>query len=415
MLELYFQDTDTIKRFRRGEFGRYMDLYARDLKESEYSAQTAQQHIRFVEDFGRWLKYSRIDITEATSRHIEKYIAYRDRNQQRTKCTGILTALKRILRLVGAAGDPSSQVSQKNRSSVDKILDEFDHYLLQDRGLAQATSRYYCDYARKFLKDRFKNLAVELSLLTTKDVLNFVRKEAHLRSAKTAKQMITSLRVFFRYARYRGFIDLDLEACVPIVPNWSKPDIPRWISQDKIKSILSQCRRDRATDRRDYAILLLLARLGLRSCEVANLKLEDIDWTAGHITVRGKGKKISKMPLPTDVGEAIASYLKDGRPTKGTSRNVFLRSRAPFAGFTTFHGITALVARAIMRSGVDTPRKGTHQFRHGLAVEMIKRGASLSEIGEVLRHANIETTFIYAKVDMIALRSIALAWPGGDQ
>lgn len=415
MLEFYFQDTDTIRRLRRGQFGPFMDTYASELKEASYSYQSAQQHLRLVEGFGKWLKYSRIDIKQATSQHIEKYIAYRNRNQQRTKFTGILTALKRILRIVGSADVAGGGLLQDKRTPVEQVADEFDQHLLQNRGLAQATTRYYRENARKFLKDRFNNGAVDLALLSTKDVLNFVRKNVRSQNTKQAKLLITSLRSFFRFAKYRGYIVLDLEACVPTVPNWSKTEIPRWISQEKIKSILSQCKRNTTTGRRDYAILLLLARLGLRSSEVANLKLEDIDWREGYITVKGKGRKTSKMPLPADVGEAIASYLKDGRPKKGNSRNVFLQRRAPFNGFNTFYGISAVISRAIVRSGIETSRKGAHQFRHGLAVQMLKRGASLAEIGEVLRHVSPDTTTIYAKVDMDSLRTISLPWPGGEK
>jgi site-specific recombinase XerD len=409
MLEFYFQDTDTIRRLRKGLFGKFMDSYASELKEAGYSYQSAQMHIRLVEGFGGWLRYSKIDMHRVNSSHIEKYICYRNRKEQQTKSTGILTALKRILRLVATTQLSSGEVRTDNRTPAEKIAEEFDLYLVRDRALTQATTRTYGDYAKKFLKYRFKTGGVDLSLLRTKDVLDFVRKSAGLQGTRRAKLLVTSLRSFFRFAKHRGYITLDLEACVPTVPNWSKTEIPRALSEEKVKTILSQCKRNTTTGRRDYAILLLLARLGLRAGEVARLRLDDIDWKEGQITVQGKGRKMCQMPLPADVGEAIASYLKDGRPRR-ESRVLFLQRRAPFDRGINISGV---VARAIARSGVETSRKGAHQFRHGLAIQMLKRGASLSEIGEILRHASVDTTTIYAKVDIESLRSLALPWPGG--
>jgi len=169
-----------------------------------------------------------------------------------------------------------------------------------------------------------------------------------------------------------------------------------------------------AVGRRDYAILLLLARLGLRSGEVAGLGLEDIDWKNGFFSVVGKGGCSSQLPLPADVGNAIAAYLKNGRPGLSVSRRLFLRARAPAVGFTSM-AVRDVVKRALGRAGIDSPRKGAHQFRHALATGMLNRGASLSEIGELLRHQSPDTTRIYAKVDLASLRALAMPWPGGGR
>ena len=166
--------------------------------------------------------------------------------------------------------------------------------------------------------------------------------------------------------------------------------------------------------RRDYAILLIVARLGLRAGEIKTLTLEDLDWQEGLITVLGKAGRYSQMPLPADVGEAIADYLQHGRPTV-SSRCLFLRTRAPAGGFKSKCGVGSIVQHTLTRAGVDAPRKGTHQFRHGLASQMLRQGASLSEIGELLRHRSPQTTAIYAKVDLASLATLALPWPGGAQ
>ena len=176
--------------------------------------------------------------------------------------------------------------------------------------------------------------------------------------------------------------------------------------------MLASCNRKSAIGRRDYAILLLLARLGLRAGEVATLTLEDFDWEAGQLTVRGKGDRNTQLPIPADVGKAIAAYLKDGH-TRSKNRSVFLRAQAPAVGLKNSRSVGLIVEKALARAGINCRRKGAHQFRHTLATEMLRHGASLAEIGEVLRHRNPQTTAIYAKVDLASLRTLALPWPGG--
>jgi site-specific recombinase XerD len=188
--------------------------------------------------------------------------------------------------------------------------------------------------------------------------------------------------------------------------------IPRAIPPDQVRQLLASIKRHTAVGRRDYAILLLLARLGLRSGEVAFLQLEDIDWKAGRLSVQGKSGRRTDLPLPADVGRAIAAYLRRGRPTS-TSRRVFLRARAPIRGFLTQSAIGSIVKHRLEHAGIVAPAKGAHQFRHALATGMLRQGASLSEIGEVLGHRHPDTTRIYAKVDLDGLRKLALPWPGG--
>jgi site-specific recombinase XerD len=193
------------------------------------------------------------------------------------------------------------------------------------------------------------------------------------------------LRSFLRYARYRGEVKLDLAAAVPIVPIWSMSSIPRAIEADQIRPLLASIDRNTAMGRRDYAILLLLARLGLRSSEVAFLELDEIDRKAGQLSVRGKSGQRSDLPLSTEVGKAIAAYLRYGRPPS-SSRRVFLRAKAPIRGLLGAQAISSLVRHNLVRAGIQAPTHGAHQFRHGLATEMLRQGASLGEIGELLGH-----------------------------
>jgi len=214
--------------------------------------------------------------------------------------------------------------------------------------------------------------------------------------------------------RYRGDVTSDLAAAVPIVANWSLSSIPRAIGRDEVSRLLASIDRDTPIGCRDYAMILALARLGLRSSEVVALDLDDIDWVAGEIRVVGKNGQRNHLPMPADVGEAIADYLRKSRPTNA-SRRVFLRDKAPIRGFTGPSGFGSVIRRSLKRAGIDAPTMGAHQFRHGLASEMLRGGASLGEIGEVLGHRHVQTTAIYAKVDLNALRTLALPWPGEAQ
>jgi len=197
------------------------------------------------------------------------------------------------------------------------------------------------------------------------------------------------------------------------VAGWSLSDIPKLLEPAQIQQVLDHCNLQTAIGFRDRAILLLLARLGLRAGEVAFLKIEDIDWEAGQITVHGKGGSSDQLPLPADLGKAIATYLQKGRPIC-SSRYVFVRARAPRRGFAGASAIDSVVRCALARAGIDSQRKGAHLFRHGLATQMLRQGGSLSEIGSILRHRDPNTTAIYAKVDLPALRELARPWTGGE-
>jgi integrase/recombinase XerD len=294
---------------------------------------------------------------------------------------------------------------------IEHCVQTFEQYLREERALARTTIINYVPFIGDFLRDRFGNRQVELSCLFAGDVVRFVQRQAPRLHLKRAKLMTTALRSFLRYVRYRGDVTLDLAAAVPIVANWSMTSIPRVIASDQVRHLLTSIDRSTAVGRRDYAILILLARLGLRSGEVAFLELDDLDWNTGQLRVHGKGGQRSDLPLPAEVGEAIVAYLRHGRPPSA-SRRVFLRAKAPVRGFRGASGVGSIVRHSIKRAGVNAPTFGAHQFRHGLATEMLRQGASLADIGEVLGHRHPQTTKIYTKVDVKALRTLALPWPG---
>ena len=387
--------------------------FAKSVSEQGYSLVSSHRRVLLAACFSRWLKQNGVGLRSICSDHAVRYLRYRARNAR--PCRGDAAALKHLigfLRREGVIPDEKKLACQTTPTEF--CAQAFGQYLLEVRALARPTIINYVPFIRSFLEDRFGSGRVTLSRLCAGDVVRFVQRQAPRLHRKRAKLMTTALRSFLHYARYLGEITLDLAAAVPIVANWSMTSIPRAISAEHVRQLLASIDRRTAVGRRDYAILLLLARLGLRSGEVAFLELGDIDWNAGQLNVRGKSGQRNGLPLSTEVGKAIAAYLRRGRPDS-TSRRIFLRAKAPIGAFRGANGVGSIVRHSLERAGIEATTTGTHQFRHGLATEMLRQGASLSEIGELLGHRHPQTTKIYTKVDIKALRTLALPWPGGER
>lgn len=393
-----------------GPLGLYLDSYAAGMRSDGYAQQTSEVQIRLVVDFGRWLAKREIEVGEITAALFQPYLRARKRRRQPTR--NDLSALQRLLDLLVRQGVVAAPIPPAV-TPADSLGNEFRLYLQQERALSSATQNNYLPFVSEFLKEPFGDGPVDLSRLAAADVTGFVQRRAATIQSRRVQLMTTALRSFLQFARYRGDIDKDLAACVPAVANWKLSAIPRAIPPAQVDLVLASIDRKTVMGRRDYAILLILARLGLRAGEIKTLTLEDLDWQQGFITVRGKGGRYSQLPLPADVGEAIADYLRNGRPAVSSSRCVFLRAKAPIGGFNGQSGIGTVVRHALERAGINAARKGAHQFRHALASQMLRQGASLSEIGELLRHRSPQTTAIYAKVDLVSLATLALPWPGG--
>jgi integrase/recombinase XerD len=409
MTHHFFRDPRTVQRLHEGPLGPYIDAFAAEMHAEGYAQQTAELQIRLVADFSHWLAKRRIPAPEITADHFPSYL--RSRAQYRRPGRSDRAGLKRLWNLLhrqGVVPDPSVPAP----TPADQLQDTFRDYLRLERALAPATLVSYLGFAGEFLTARFGAGPVDLTSLCAADVTGFVQRRAATLRSKRVQVMTSALRAFLRFARYRGELPTDLAACVPAVASWSLSTVPRALPPGQVERVLAACNRQTAVGRRDYAILLLLARLGLRAGEIATLTLEDLDWQAGVLTVRGKGGRASQLPLPVAVGEALAAYLQDGRP-RGASRCVFLRGRAPVVSFKGSPAIDSIVKHALAHAGIDAPRKGAHQFRHSLACQLLRHGASLAEIGELLRHRSPQTTALYAKVDLAALAPLALAWPGG--
>ena len=409
----FFKDVRTIERMKRGPLGRYITLYGDELLAHGFRRKSGRRKLQLAADFTRWLDRKKIVANQVFAKHVGDYLQSRKRSGVGIHL-GDRAAVIGFLKLLREQRVTQERIPQPPVTPSQKLLREYDLYLQKEQSLSPATRINYVPFIRQFLVSRFACGRVDLSRLRAADVLKFVRRTAGQLKNKRALLMTTALRSFLRFARYRGEITLDLAACVPSVASWSLSTLPRSLPPAQVEQVLANVRqRSTAVGRRDHAILLLLARLGLRGGEVGNLVLEDIDWENSRIAIRGKGDRVAHLPMPADVGKAIAAYLQNGRPRVLGDRRWFLRVRAPLTGFKGQGSVGSVVKHALQRAKIDSPRKGSHQFRHTLASTMLQKGSSLSEIGEVLRHRSPDTTAIYAKVDLLSLRSLALPWPGG--
>jgi site-specific recombinase XerD len=391
----------------------YLDEFARTLDGQGFERRGLGQQIRAAARFSCWLESHQVAAAMVIDEHVKRFLS--DPTEQGFVQQGAGVTLGRLLvflRKLGvccAAPAPAPTAP----TPVQQAIAAYESYLRNELGLSVKTALQYCPFAAAFLSEHFGSGPVDLTSLRGQDVIQFVLRHAPRLSLPRAKAATIALRSFLRYVRNCGGTSVDLAGAVPTVANWSMTAIPRAIAPDHLRAVLASSRRDTPVGRRDYAILLLLARLGLRSSEIVSLTLESIDWEAGSISVNGKAGHAAVLPLPVDVGEAVAQYLRSGRQTCA-SRALFLRATAPIRGLGAGPTVSTIVRAAIVRAGIKTRSHGAHQFRHALATDMLRQGATLTEIGVILRHQNPKTTGIYAKVDFDALRPLGLRWPGGS-
>ncbi len=411
-MEQFYQDAHTLRRMRGNTLGAYVDELARQLSDEGYARASGRYALQVVADLGRWMARRKIMPTQLDPKHFEHYLEYRSRHRHFR--SGDAAIMRRLVKILWERGIVAMDAPLP-LTPAQGLEEEYRQYLGRERRLAPATVRLYLPLVRRFLAECFADGDLQFNRLQASDVVRFVQLEAaRLGHSKRAKLMSAALRSFLQYARYQGLIRIDLRSSVPTVANWSMASLPRALSSDDVQRLLSHCNRHTAVGRRDWVILLLLARLGLRAGEVVGLMLDDLDWERGELRILAKGGNSDRLPIPQDVGAALADYLRWLRPVC-SARQVFVRLRAPHRGFASSVAICCIVRRALKRAGLNPAHKGAHLLRHSVATHLLRRGASLAEIGELLRHRNQQTTMIYAKVDLDLLRSLALPWPGGAQ
>ena len=410
--EEYLGRSRLFRRLKSGPEGQLIEVYAARLAKDGLARHGTWRCLNLVGDLLSWIAGSRSKLTDLDERMVERYLRYRGGKQSIQP--GDLAALKRWLSVLRDAGS-IAPAALLPITSQDQIFEEFGDYLRRERGLAPKSIVRHQPFIRRFLHEVCPAGVGDLGRIRQEEVIRYIERHARDWSAGTGKAMCWSLRAFLRYLHHRGLNPLALAGCVPSIRQWKLASLPTYLSTAQVQKVLHGCDRATAMGRRDYAILMMLAKLGLRADEVATLTLDDVDWRSGEMLVRAKGRQRARMPIPPDVGAAVVAYLRDGRP-KSSCRRLFLRTLAPNVGFASGCAITMIAKTALERAGIrGYARQGAHIFRHSLATELLRSGATLSEIGRLLRHESHDTTRIYAKVDVDALRTLSLPWPGGVQ
>lgn len=389
----------------RGPLEPYAAGFAAELDRRGYTRSSAEQHVCVVAHLDRWMSAAGIEVSGLTGPVIERYLAER-------RAAGYVEyrsvrALAPLLGYLGPLGVlPVVQVVLVG--PVEELLGRYRDYLLAERGLTAGTAYGYVDCVRPFVAARARGDVLDLAGISAAEVTEFARTACAGRAVGSAKLIVTALRSLLRWLHLSGVAPESLATAVPSVAGWRLSGLPKGLEPAQLRRLLAACDRRTSTGRRDHAIVLLLARLGLRAGEVAALELDDIDWRHGEFAVRGKGNRAERLPLPADVGAAITAYLRRGRPTTAQGRSVFVRVRAPHRALTT-GGVTMVVFDAAQRAGLG--KIHAHRLRHTAATAMLRAGSPLAEVGQMLRHRSPLTTAIYAKVDRDALTVLARPWP----
>lgn len=390
-----------------GPLAPFAEAYSGELKQRGYTPLTMVNQLRQVAQLSGWLQADGLSAADLSRDRVEQFLAWRRAAGCPSSAMSrpALLCLLEVLRDLGVlASEPPAPVG----SPVDLLLASFERYLVSERGLAAGTVVGYVMHARWFLEGLGREAVAGLSAA---DVTGAVlRKASSGVSVAAAQYFVSGLRAFLRFCFLDGLLAVDLSQAALVVRGRRASLLPRGISPADARALLGSCDRRRPLGRRDYALLILLLRLGLRRGEVARLTLDEIDWRAGGLVVRGKGGREDRLPLPADVGAAIAAYLQRGRPMSDR-REVFLQARAPYAPIAP-GTVASTVRRACRRAGI--PEVGSHRLRHTAACEMVQAGVPIVRVGQVLRHRSLQSTAIYARVDIEQLRRLAAPWPGGE-
>jgi site-specific recombinase XerD len=411
-VEAYLRKSHLFQRLRSGQHGQLVERYAARLIEEKLVRLGTWRCLNVVGDLLSWIASRRYALTDLDEHVVERYLRHRGGRQSIQP--GDRAALKRWLSVLREEG-AIAPAAAPPLTPHERIFKGFEDYLRTERGLAPRSIIRHLPIIRRFLHEVCPAGDDDLGKISQESVIGYIERHAGDWSPKTGKTMCWSLRAFLRYLHHRGLNTRTLAGCVPSIRRWKLATLPTYLSAAQVQKALDSCDRTTAMGRRDYAILMMLAKLGLRADEVATLTLDDIDWRAGEMHIHAKGRQRARMPMPPDVGAAVVAYLRDGRP-KSSCRRLFVRTFAPYVGFASGTTITWIAKTALDRAGVKgCAHRGAHVFRHSLATELLRSGATLTEIGQLLRHGNHDTTRIYAKVDIEALRTLSLPWPGGPR
>src|SRR3954447_791940 len=371
-----------------------------------YAPSTVTAHLGLWAQLDRWLVARGLALSELNRVRIEEFVEVRRQTHRYLYSIKALTPGLGYLRRAEAV--PGVEAMSQTAPAVEEIERRFRNYLLAERGLAEVSVETYVIRARPFLVDRMRRNHLDLESLTAAEVSAFAASWLPSLSKAPTRSTVTALRALLSFLHATGAVPTPLAVVVPTVASWRLAGLPIGLTPAQVQNLLAACDRATAVGRRDFAVVTLLARLGLRAGEVAALMLDDIDWRTGTLSVHGKANSHEQLPLPVDVGSALSRYLRHGRPTGAAGRAVFIRAKAPYR--TLDHkSISTMVNRTAGRAGLGTVH--AHRLRHTLASDMLSKGASLDEVGQLLRHRSRGSTAIYAKVDVSRLVQLARPWP----
>jgi site-specific recombinase XerD len=411
MLIQYFRQPSRIKQLRSSTGGHLLEGFAKELSQGRYQWVAARKHIRAAEHFLHWIAHRNLSITSVEERYAQEFLDH----LKRCRCRGHHPPLKPhrqrysvdlwfdYLRRVGILPCPTFVEPAVEAP----MLTSFCDWMRRQRGVSDATLSIYRFELRAFIKD----LGEDPHLYDARNLRQFVLDKSRHSGWASTRKCICAICMFLRFLISQGKCPNSLYASVPTLAHWRLSALPRYLQPDQIEQIIASADPKTPLGSRNVAILLLLARLGLRAGDVVRLRFSDVDWKEGVIRVSGKGRRETVLPLSQEVGDALATYIKDHRPQADTDA-VFVRSCAPYRAFTDSTSISIIVARAMRCVGITCPKPGAaHVLRHSVATSMLREGVSLQEIAAVLRHRSLLTTEVYAKVDVVALREIAQPWP----
>lgn len=410
MLEYFLKSAHWLARARSSSAGPYLEGFAAALREIGYCQRVGAWCITYAVHLGLWAAAGDVPIRALDERAVREFLAH----LPRCRCAGQRAGVHAVARArtdvfvqyLRAAG--VVQVPAHEAVATPALVTGFCEWMQRQRGITDTTLRHY----RRTAIALMARLGDDPARYEAGSLRVAVREVTGGHGAGMAKHVATVARAFLRYLAVEGRCRAGLEAAILPVASWSLASLPRYVSAEAVQRIIDSCDPDQPVGARDRAILLLLARLGLRGGDIVRMRLSDIDWANARVRVAGKGRREVSLPLPQEVGDAILAYLRGRRPVAGCDR-VFLRARAPWRALANSSSVSVIAERAIVRAGVSTPTHGAHLLRHSAATSMLREGVSLPSIGIVLRHRSVETTAHYAKVDVELLRSVAQPWLGG--
>ncbi len=416
MIEKFFKNPRVLSQFEETSIGSSIDYLAEYLNRQGHSLSLSRDYLRIAKHFCYWVKTKHIHLSNVNEETVEDFLY---NHLKECSCPvakgGSLSlcrpALKHYLEVLRQHHLIVTPIKTYANSPIENLLYSFGKYLEKVHGATWCTSNLYSRHIKEFLKEKYKDNPLEFKSLDIKDIRLYVAAKSKGYKPKTTKSLVTSLRAFFRYLRVTNQIELPLEDAVPTVISWKLSSIPKYLTEEQLKLLLSSFNLSIPLGLRDHAMSLLMARMGLRACEVAKLSFDDINWRKGVVQIRkSKSRHTYELPLFKEAGKALVAYIQKGRPFTN-ERAVFVSHALPVGLPLSADAVRAAIRRAFKRCALNVPSYGTHVLRHTLATHLLHKGARLKEIADILRHHSIETTNIYSKVDLNKLAQVALPWP----